>query len=200
MKKKKIKVLIDNGHGDNTAGKRSPDGSHLEWRWSRDMADMVVSKLVAKGYDAERIVPEDGDVMIVTRCRRVNSICKELGAQNVLLVSIHNDAAASDGQWHDARGTSVRVSKNASAKSRMLAQCFYEEVMAAGLQGNRCIPEEHYWVQDLGICRDTLCPAILTENLFMDNKNDVMYLSSVDGMEAIADVHVRGIMKYIDKL
>ena len=37
-----MKVLIDNGHGENTPGKRSPDGRLREWVYSREIADMVV--------------------------------------------------------------------------------------------------------------------------------------------------------------
>lgn len=32
-----MKVLIDNGHGENTPGKRSPDGRLREWAYSRKL-------------------------------------------------------------------------------------------------------------------------------------------------------------------
>ena len=35
MKKNRI-VILDNGHGDETPGKCSPDFSLFEWRWNRD--------------------------------------------------------------------------------------------------------------------------------------------------------------------
>ena len=31
-----MKILIDNGHGRETAGKRSPDGRLLEWAYTRN--------------------------------------------------------------------------------------------------------------------------------------------------------------------
>ena len=31
-------LLIDNGHGKNTAGKRSPDGRLMEWEFARKVA------------------------------------------------------------------------------------------------------------------------------------------------------------------
>ena len=57
-----MKVLIDNGHGENTPGKRSPDGRLREWAYSREIADLVVAGLRKLGIDAERIVKEDTDV------------------------------------------------------------------------------------------------------------------------------------------
>lgn len=56
-----------------------------------------------------------------------------------------------------------------------------------------------YWVQNLAICRDTKCPAVLTENLFMDNKDDAGYLLSDNGFQSIVDLHVNGIINYISK-
>ena len=60
-------------------------------------------------------------------------------------------------------------------------------------------PAAPYWTQDLAICRDTRCPAVLTENLFQDNKDDVGYLLSEEGKQTIVNLHVGGIIKYIER-
>lgn len=41
------------------------------------------------------------------------------------------------------------------------------------------------------------CAACLTENLFQDNKEDVDYLLSDEGREAIISLHVDGIKGYV---
>jgi N-acetylmuramoyl-L-alanine amidase len=46
------------------------------------------------------------------------------------------------------------------------------------------------------MCRDTRCPAVLTENLFQDNRQDVDFLLSPAGREAIIDLHFRAISAY----
>ncbi len=38
-----MKVLIDNGHGAETPGKRSPDGRLLEYAYTREIAIRVAS-------------------------------------------------------------------------------------------------------------------------------------------------------------
>ena len=43
------------------------------------------------------------------------------------------------------------------------------------------------------------CPAVLTENLFMDNKEECEYLLSEEGKQAIVNLHVDGILKYMEK-
>lgn len=83
-----MKILIDNGHGENTPGKRSPDGSLREYAYAREIADRIAHELSARGYDAERIVRETVDVPLSERARRVNEVCGRYGTANVVLVSI----------------------------------------------------------------------------------------------------------------
>lgn len=127
----------------------------------------------------------------------VNDICKQVGTKNVLLVSIHNNAAGADGKWRSARGFSAHVGLNASSKSKMLAQYLWNEAIAQGLKGNRSVPAASYIAQNLAICRDTLCPAVLTENLFQDNKEDVELLLSEEGKEKVTATHVNAIVEFI---
>ena len=79
-----MKVLIDNGHGIETLGKRSPDGRLREYAYTREVADRVVKALTAAGIDAVRIVPEDADVPLSERCTRANTLYTESGKQAIL--------------------------------------------------------------------------------------------------------------------
>ena len=193
-------ILIDNGHGENTAGKRSPDWRLLEWKYSREIAAEVVKRLKTMDYNAQQLVTEENDISLGTRCKRVNDICKHFGASNVLVVSVHCNAAGADGKWHDARGWQACVSLNASAKSKQLASYLFDAAQAEGLKMRSPKPGQKWWAQNLAICRDTNCPAVLTENLFQDNLADVEYLLSDEGREAIVNLHVNGIINYIKSL
>ena len=192
-----MKILIDNGHGVDTAGKRSPDGSLREYSYTREIASRIVQALTAEGFDAERIVTEEEDISLRERCRRVNAVCRSLGSKNVLLVSVHNNAAGSGGQWLTARGFSAHVSLNASDRSKHLAKCLWQAALDNGLRGNRSVPAEMYLAQNLAMCRDTLCAAVLTENLFQDNREDVAFLLSEEGKQAVTAAHVQGIKTLI---
>ena len=215
-----MRILIDNGHGINTPGKRSPDGRLREYLYTREIADAVVTELRRRGYDAERIVREELDVSLATRVQRVNEICKEVGAKNCLLVSIHVDAAGDGSRWMLAGGWSAYTTPGRT-KSDRLAECLYdaakvnllgyESLQRSGKKagyysayqrpyrtdttdGDRDIEANFY------ILRNTACPAVLTENLFQDNERDVDYLLSAQGRKAIADLHVDGIIKYLLQL
>lgn len=195
-----MKVLIDNGHGEDTLGKCSPDKRLREYAYCREIARRVSRQLSLQGIDAILITPEEKDVALRQRVRRVNGWTRKLGAGNVVLVSIHNNAAGADGKWHSARGFSVFISKNASEKSKRLARIFTENATAMGLMGNRAVPKEKYWVQSLAMTRDTFCPAVLTENLFQDNREDVDFLLSEEGMRLVTELHVKSIKDYIKSL
>lgn len=199
MNTKNIIIAIDNGHGSNTPGKCSPDKKLLEYKWAREIAKMLQEKLISLGFKSELITPEEQDVSLKERVSRANSLYKESG-KNMILISIHVNAAKSNGEWQNANGWMVFVSDNASKKSKLLAQCLYKQAELKDLKGNRWIPEEKYWQQSLAICRDTNCPAVLTENLFMDNKEDVAFLLSKEGKEAIVDLHIKGILDYVNRL
>ena len=190
-------ILTDPGHGIDTAGKRSPDGRLREYKYAREIAAEVVKRLKAQGYNAQQLVTEENDISLGTRCKRVNDICKHFGASNVLVVSIHCNAAGADGKWHDARGWQACVSLNASTKSKQLACYLYDMAQVQGLKMRSPKPGQKWWAQNLAICRDTNCPAVLTENLFQDNKEDVAYLLTEEGKEAIVDLHLQAIKKYI---
>lgn len=191
-----MKILIDNGHGSDTKGKCSPDGRLREYEWARDVAQRIVNGLKALGLDAERIVTEQNDISLSERCRRVNAHCTKYGANNVLLVSVHINAAWTGG-WHAASGWTGWVYTHASNRSKQLAQLLYAEAEKRNLQGNRCVPSSQYWVSNFYILKNTNCPAVLTENLFQDNKEEVAYLMSEQGKEEIAHLHIDGIVNFI---
>lgn len=189
-----MKVLIDNGHGYNTPGKCSPDGRLREYEYAREIAERVVTELRKRGVDAVRLVREEVDVPLNERCRRAN----EYKAGEAILVSIHCNAAGNGANWMKARGWEVYVSQNASTKSKALANCLYDTSRELGLKVRPESPSQQYRVKSLAICRDTKCPAVMTENLFQDNKEDVDFLLSAAGKNAIVELHVRGICKYLN--
>ena len=196
-----MKILIDNGHGRDTAGKRSPDGRLLEWAYSRVIAGRVVAELQSQNLFASLLVPEDEDVPLPERCRRVNRVCSELGRANVILVSIHVNAAGRGDRWMNARGWSCYTSKG-QTRADELATCLCNAAVNC-LPGHRMRFDQSDGDPDqeagFYILNHTMCPAVLTENLFMDNLEDVKYLLSEAGKEAITQLHVRGICDFLGR-
>lgn len=197
-----MKILIDNGHGSNTPGKRSPDGRFLEYKYTREIAAAVVQHLQYRGFDAQLLTPEEYDVSLRARVERVNTWCRQLGRRNVCLVSIHTNAAGNGKQWMSARGWSCYTSKGQTAGDR-LATCLYQaaELYLPGHKIRRDLTDgDPDLEENFTLLHDTLCAAALSENLFHDNAADVAFLESYTGQQAIISLHVQGIINYVSHL
>ena len=213
-------ILIDNGHGLDTPGKRSPDGKFLEYAYNREIATRIVTDLTDRGHNAQLLVPEPEDIPLSERVRRINAHClshhsspaphqssparpgiSPTGHPNVILISIHVNAAGNGSQWLNATGWSCYTSKGQTTSDR-IAECFYEA--AKKNFPDRRIRTDYSdndpdWEENFYILRKTLCPAVLTENFFMDNHSDLEYLQSRAGKQAIVDTHVEGIIEYLTR-
>ena len=194
-----MKILIDNGHGIQTKGKRSPDGTLLEYAYTREIARQVVTELKNKGYDAELLVPEEDDIPLSERVRRTNAHCQAFGKTNVILISIHVNAAGDGTRWHTATGWSCYTCKG-HTQSDTLADSLYQSAQQH-LPGRRIRTDytdnDPDWEENFYILRHTHCPAVLIENFFMDNKKDLAYLLSQEGRRAIVETIIDGIERCV---
>ena len=205
-----IKILIDNGHGVNTAGKRSPyltSGAKpaiefYEYKWNREIAKPIVDELVKKGYDAELLVTEEKDIPLAERANRANKIAKEHGVNKTILISVHANAAGTGKEWMKARGWSAFTTKG-TTKSDKIADFLYDEAEKnfKGLTIRKDTSDgDRDWEANFTIIYKSLCPAVLTENFFYDNVDDVKYILSEEGRAAVIKTHVDGIINYINSL
>ena len=164
-----------------------------EWKYVREIRERVVEQLKAEGYTNIYIVnPEDNDVSLVTRKNRINNKYADARKKGMkgFMISIHVNAAG-NGPWMNARGWSGWTSKGQTGGD-ILANKLYE---AADMSDG-----DPDWESNFYILKNTNCPACLTENMFQDNKEDVDWLLSEEGKQAITDIHVKGIKKYIASL
>lgn len=189
-----MKILIDNGHGKETPGKRSPDERLKEFAYTREIAERVVDGLQNEGMDAVRIVTEENDVALSERVRRVNAFGKD-----TILISIHCNAMGSGADWMPAQGWSVFVGGNASMNSKLLARQLAQAAISKNVKVRRPSPQDLYWMANLYICQRTNCPAVLIENFFQDNRKDVDFLLSEEGKQCVTDIMVEGIINYLKK-
>lgn len=203
-----MKILIDNGHGNNTPGKRSPYSAHgikpamdfYEYEWNREIAARIVDELLSMGYDAELLVPEENDVSLKERVRRINEFCDENGASNVIMISIHSNAMGDGSAWMKGRGWSAYTTKGKTVSDK-LADFLYEEAERnfKGMKIRKDFSDgDPDWESNFYICKKSRCAAVLTENFFYDNIEDLKYILSGEGKDAVVKTHVDGIVKYIE--
>lgn len=212
MSKQDTIVILGTAHRMREPGKESPDKRLKECVYSREICKEIAIKLRAYGCKVEidyepldlpksmqsSIVKRERNNELAMRVNYVNEICKQKGAKNVIYVSIHVNAAGGDGQWHSANGWQVCVGDKASDNSKKLADCLFDAAKQNNLKMRQPTVIQKYWSQSLYVLNNTKCPAVLTENLFQDNKTDVDYLLSDAGKHTIIRLHIEGILKYLD--
>jgi N-acetylmuramoyl-L-alanine amidase len=166
-----------------------------------------------KGYSAEQ------SAELVYRTQQVNKICQKYGVENCLYVSIHVNGAGDDGKWHGAGGWGCYTSRG-KTKADLLAECFYDAAITnlrsyvsiidegkrRGDYTEKQVPfrmdktdGDRDLEADLYVLRHSACPAVLTENLFQDNRRDVAFLLSDEGRQAITRLHVEALLSYCQK-
>lgn len=189
---KKYTLILDNGHGKETPGKRSPvwpDGRQLfEYEFNRDIVNRLIDMLKPTGLSIIKLVPELNDIPLKERVTRANNYYKE--DKNCILVSIHANAGGGTG-WE-------AFTTKGKTKSDILAEYLYKEAENMGFKVRKDLtdgdPDKE---EDFYIIKNTKMPAVLTENFFMDTKSDCEFIMSDEGREMIAFMHFKAIMKYL---
>ena len=196
-----MRVLIDPGHGIDTPGKRSPDGKFREYLWNRQVADLLGARLVDMGIDAFLVVTETNDVPLRNRVIRINSFCNRFGAPNVLLVSIHANAAGDGSAWMGAKGWSCYTSKG-NTESDRIAECLYDafEKEFPDRKIRKDLSDgDRDWEENFYVLAKSRCPAVLLENFFYDNPEECAFLLKEETKERIASAAALGIARYLGK-
>ena len=195
-------IILGTAHLKSTPGKCSPDGKFREYQYSRKVVAAIKANLKNLGYNVFTDI-EDDDLNVTQsrelqlRCKIVNDLCKVY--KDCVYVSIHVNAASSDGKWHTATGWEIYTTPG-KTKADKLATCLYEAAkknfkdIKLRTDFSDGDPDKE---ANLYVLKHTSCPAVLTENLFQDNKSDVEYLQSDKGFHEIVRIHVEGILEYI---
>lgn len=185
-------IIIDAGHGNNSPGKRSPiwkDGKQLfEWEFNRDVAERIAHKLGAMYVPNRLLVTEKEDIQLSERCRRVNNICRIHGKDNCILISIHANAGGGTGFEVFTSPGNTKADEYATIMLDTLKFSFPKEKIRTDYSDGDADKEARFYM-----LQKSQCPAILTENLFMDNETDCRKLMDDDFREQIAEAHVRAI-------
>lgn len=195
-------VILDNGHGAETPGKRSPvwpSGDQLvEYEFNRAIVNKVSFALEKAGIKNTRLVPELHDVSITERIVRANRIIAAANKDGYqcVLVSVHANAGG---------GTGFEVLTSVGkTRSDDLSEIFYRLAETVYLKNFKMRRDTSDGDSDketdrVSILPKTHCPSVLTENLFMDTWKDCSVLLSDFGKEMIAEMHVKAIEEYARK-
>lgn len=187
-----MKIAIDDGHGMETAGKRTPafsDGSVMrENEFNRAVVSYLHDELIRNGFSVVLTAPEDCDTSLSTRVERAND------AHADYFVSVHANAFGNG--WNDANGVESFVHALNDAKTTSLARCVQHELVRETGLRDRGVKEN----PTLYVLRKTTMPAVLCECGFMTNVIEAKLLKSDAYRKKCAVAICRGICSYTGKV
>ena len=163
-----MKIVVNAGHGPDTPGKRSPDGSLREYQFNAPVARRIGALLLQyEGVEILHPFDDSRDVPLQERTDRANS----WGAN--LYVSIHANAAGDGASWHSAEGIETFVHDSRPRAAEALAIAIQRKIIAATGRADRGVKSQNF--HEL---RETKCTAVLVECGFMTHKQECELLKS----------------------
>ena len=184
----KIFWILDNGHGFDTPGKHSlslSGGRQMkEYRFNREVVRHMIALLERENLRYHILVPEENDIPLSERVSRANKLHK---FHICVLVAVHSNAYGDGSRFTVPRGIETHYYAT-SEMGRRIAAVFQENLVQVTGWRDRGIRRGNFQ-----ILRDTLMPAILTENGFYTNREQLEYLLDPAWRKRIAEAHVEAI-------
>ncbi|MGI2329396.1 N-acetylmuramoyl-L-alanine amidase family protein [Planococcus sp. YIM B11945] len=160
-----MKIMIDAGHGPETAGKRSPDGRMREFHFNSPVADELKRQLTAAGHTAIFSHHPSHDVPLNERIQLANRLKVDL------FVSIHANAFGA--AFNSANGIETYLYTQPQAASKRLGASIHQALVLSTGRKDRGLK-----YADFAVLRETKMPAVLVECGFMTNLQDLALLQS----------------------
>lgn len=182
-------VVLDPGHGVETAGKRSPDGTYLEHEFNLDMAKRIKPILERHGVNVTLTRSTENDVSLDDRVLISNMTDPNL------FVSLHSNASGDGIKWTDPDGFGIYTSAAGDSAGRNLAaKSIINRAKEAGitLWGNGLFHDISLYV-----LKYTTAPAVLIEHGFHTNLREVELLKNDTYRNLLATVDAKGILDYL---
>lgn len=197
MNEQKILIADDDGHGIDTAGKRTPlfpDGTYMkENEFNRAVIDKLNVHLKRNNFDVLHVSAGDTDVPLKTRTDLANNtIPNSFGRPADAFVSVHANAA---GNTWNSKVKGIEIFYRAGYKEgKKLAQDVQEHLIKGTPLFNRGLKTDN-----LHVTREAKMPAILIEGGFMDNPDEAKLLMSDAYREECAEEIARGLCQYFGR-
>jgi N-acetylmuramoyl-L-alanine amidase len=180
-----LKVALDAGHGYDTPGKRTPDGSMKEYEFNRATAYKVKEILENEYEGVETLITfrDSHDVPLRQRTDWANDWKADV------FVSIHANAAGRG--WSSAEGIETFVYKTRPKEAVQLAAHVQNHLIRETGRKNRGVK-----AADFHVLRETKMTAILCECGFMTNKEEASLLKSDSYRKKCAEAIVKGLVEH----
>lgn len=193
--------LLDPGHGGiiddiyQTEGKRSPQWHNMpplfEGEFTRDIVKRLLALSPLFDINCIDIVDTEKDLPLYERVARANEYQPDKFIMDIIYVSIHANAGGGRGIEVFTSPGQTRSDEIASVFLHKLGAAFPKVRKRTDFTDGDPDKEARFYV-----LTKTSMPAVLTENFFMDNKQECRdYLLSESGRDRIALAHLAAMVE-----
>lgn len=191
-----MKICLDAGHGIETAGKCSPDGTYFEHEFNLDVAKRSKAHLERCGLQVVMTREDEHDISLAQRCK----ICNDAGC--AYFISFHTNAAGKEGwyiaedgtRWNTAEGLLINIVAVGGKAEELAWRIKRHAVRMLGCR------DRGVQVANWAVIRDTNCPAVLIEHGFHTSRTEVEKLKSDAYRAKCAEADARGICEQVGVL
>jgi len=173
------KVFLGVGHGGSDPGASK---YVIEKDVNLNMALACRDYLVKNGVEVKLSRTVDENDPLTEEIFECNAFKPDLA------VDVHNNAGGGDGFeafYHYKGGVSKTLAENIEAEVKKIGQNSRGCKTRVGNGGT-----DYY-----GFIRETNCPAVIVEGIFVDNANDVKIADTLAEQKAFGEAYARGILK-----
>lgn len=194
-------VILDSGHNEYVAGKRSPKNLLAEWSWNNEVQKKLKKRLEEHDIIVYLTNPSPAgknEIGLRSRCNLANAKWKEWGKPtNCLFISIHGNASGigkdSEG-WCNPRGVEVYTAHNGSAKSRQACSLICDSIYNDISKLDSKFKNRGSKVENFTVIYGVYMQAILIEHGFYDNRSDCNLM--LNHINDFVEADLKGICKY----
>lgn len=187
-------IIIDSGHGKETAGKRSPmlhDGRRLyEYEYNRKIANHLETLCKENGLNSYKICEDETSPSLYERVKKANRYISEHPDEQCIFFSIHGNAFGnSTTEWQQPYGWECYLAKQVGRQTEELGQYLCDaikEIFPKMKLRNLGKPRR----ENFSVLVGTKCPAVLSENLFYTNYEDCLLMLDGEFQKKIARAHL----------
>jgi N-acetylmuramoyl-L-alanine amidase len=190
--KRKYTIILDGAHGCDVLGKRSADGSFLEWQWSREQLRLIEADLLNLGFTVTTSNNwADNEIGLSRRVANMNAVTGP-----AIVLSYHANACTMTGEGGKATGT-VAYTTRGVTRSDAMADIFLAKIRQYFPDRRilRDISDGDWDFESNFSVLMSKWPSVLLEIGFMDNEDDLKLLKSEDWNKVMRAAIVEAIVK-----
>lgn len=190
-----LHVILDAGSGCNVNFHRSPIWSDMtqlfEWKFTRQLTEIISRKLEKDKIKIHKLVKDKYYFPTNLKLKAIQNLVNKYKAENCLLISI---------QMNYGKGSGWSIYVNQKNPIGFDYANLYDKIYDKKYTSRNMMKLKNNGIieRELTLLKRVKCPAIVTNNFYINRKHECKRLMTLEGIRAVRDYHVEAIKQCIE--